>query len=91
MDEREETAVVELEGKGFDPWREKRVDARANLLFMYLKLYEGQGKRFTQAELCEALAIGTDARLLREAVEKLEDRGWLEVDRNHKPHRYTLN
>lgn len=89
----EQTDVIELEGKGFNPElesrRQKRINARANLLWMYLKSEEGDEK--TQSELCEALGLGLNRRDLRDAVAELEDRGWLTVDRKHKPHRYTLN
>lgn len=84
-----ETEEIELEGKARHPWRQKRNHARANLLWMYMKQHEG--KRFTQAELSEALGLSTDGRLLREAIEVLEDRGWLTVDRKRRPHTYTLN
>lgn len=91
----DQTEVIELEGKGRDPnqeaRRQSRVTARANLLWMYLKSFEGDGKRHTQDELCEALGLGLNRQDLKEAVFELEDRGWLVVDRSHKPHRYTLN
>ncbi|MFD3928430.1 hypothetical protein [Streptomyces sp. NPDC058614] len=88
----EQTEVIELEGKGFDPTREirrmGRVRARADLLHMYLKQHDGE--RFTQAELCKALALGMDGRHLTEAVKELETREVLRVDRSKKPHTYEL-
>ena len=84
----EETDVIELEGKPLSPWRQKRIVARAGRLYVYLDDYEGES--FTQARLCEALELGRDGAHLKEAVFELEDRGMLVVDRNHKPHRYTL-
>lgn len=91
----EETEVIELQGKGFSPEREsrrqRRINARANLLWMYLKSFEGDGRRHTQNELCEVLGLGADGRHLREAVAEIEHRGWVAVDRNRKPHTYTLN
>lgn len=85
----EQTEVVELQGEVLSPWRQKRINARADRLYEYLDEHEGQ--RFTQAELCEVLGLGTDRVHLREALFELEDRGSLVVDRSRKPHRYTLN
>ncbi|MGW0144898.1 hypothetical protein ACWDVU_04725 [Streptomyces sp. NPDC003333] len=81
----EQTDEIELR-------REARLTARANMLRLYLNSQdEEEGLRFTQDELCEALGWGMDRKHLREAVNALEDQGKLFVDRNHKPHRYTLN
>lgn len=81
----EQTEVIELR-------RETRVNARANMLWLYLNSQdEEEGIRFTQSELCEALGLGLNRRDLREAVTALEDQGKLLVNRNQKPHRYTLN
>lgn len=90
-----ETEVIELREPVPSPWKEarrqRRINARANLLWMYLKSFEGDGKRHTQDELCEALGLGLNRRDLREAVAELEGRGWLTVHRSHKPHTYTLH
>lgn len=92
----EETEVIELEGNGRprrpsrEERRQKRINARANLLWLYLCLFEGQDKKFTQSELSEVLALGVNRLPLREAVAELEDRGLITVDRTHKPHRYEL-
>lgn len=83
----EQTEVIELEGEPFSPWRQKRINDRADALYEYLSRYAGE--RFTQDELCEALGLGTDGAHLREAVCDLERRGKLAVDRSHRPHRYT--
>ncbi|WP_215456313.1 hypothetical protein [Streptomyces sp. ATCC 21386] len=89
----EQTEVIELEGKPltrWTPWKRKRVEARANLLYMYLSLFEGQDKRFSQPELSEVLTLGKNQQPLKEAVGVLEQRGWVKVDRSKKPHRYEL-
>lgn len=74
----------------FELTHEKRVTARANLLWTYLNLHSDRARFTTQKELCEVLALGTDGRALRESVKNLEDRGLLRVDRSTKPHRYEL-
>jgi len=80
--------VIELEGRPLSPWRQKRIEARAERLYEYLDYHEGES--FTQARLCEYLELGRDGVHLKEAVSTLEDRGWISVDRTRKPHRYTL-
>ncbi|MEU4042578.1 hypothetical protein ACK389_05530 [Streptomyces antibioticus] len=88
-----ETEVIELcePVRGVrNPWTRKKIEARANLLYMYLNLFEGQDKRFSQPELSEVLALGKNQKPLKEAVEVLEQRGWVKVDRSKKPHRYEL-
>ncbi|MET8975891.1 hypothetical protein ABZX85_09740 [Streptomyces sp. NPDC004539] len=85
----EETEVIELKGVPLSPWRQKRIRDRADRLYDYLDDYEGE--KLTQNELCEALGLGIDGHHLREAALNLEERGWLMVDRNRKPHAYTLN
>ncbi|WP_405823090.1 hypothetical protein OG241_41550 [Streptomyces sp. NBC_01390] len=80
----EQTEVIELR-------REARVNARANMLWLYLNAQDEEKElRFTQDELCEALGWGMDRKHLRGAVSALEDREMLVVNRSHKPHRYTL-
>lgn len=81
-----ETEVIELEGT----WKEARTQARANLLWTYLNLCKDEKTRFTQKELCEFLALGTDGRALRAATKNLEDRGLLKVNRSVRPHQYEL-
>lgn len=85
----EETEVVELNGPAKSPWRKKRVNERANLLWTYLNLHADVELRFTQAELCGILGVGINGDAFREAVFELEHRGWLSVNRTRKPHRYT--
>ncbi|MCX5234625.1 hypothetical protein OG824_05185 [Streptomyces prunicolor] len=90
----DETEVIELEEIPRDQTREtrrtKKIEARANLLYLYLKLFDRQPKQLTQIEMSEALALGSDGRLLRQAVGELESRGWLEVDRGTKTHTYKV-
>lgn len=86
----EETEVIELEGKPESPWKARRAEARANLLWTYLNLHQDEKTRLTQKDLSEVLALGVDRVQLREAVRNLESRGLLRVDRSHRPHRYEL-
>lgn len=93
----EEIGVIELEGtpenpwkgKTMTPWKVRRTEARANLLWTYLNLHSDR-TRFSQSELSEVLALGTNRVHLREATKNLESRGLLEVDRAVRPNRYTL-
>lgn len=74
--------------------RDDMLSAKSKFLWLYLKSHAGEdGKviRLNQPHLCKMIGSGVNAKDLRDAVRKLEDQGWLTVDRSRKPHRYTLN
>jgi len=84
--------LMEEQTEVFELRQEARVNARANMLWLYLNTQDHKEElRLSQDALCEALGWGMDRKHLREAVEALEARGWIAVARNHKPYRYTLN